>query len=788
LKRCSHGQTTVAFTAAISITALILADSSHGVQLQNLKRPEIEDLGAAIDAVASGDLEHLQSLYPQPMSIVGDIVRGAFIASPGHRLQSADFSGIESRVLAWLAGESAKLNQWKTFDRTQDPKDEPYFIFGLKFGIPEQRARGPGKTGDLAFGFMGGIKAYRNFAGEDDPTTDAEIKAYQRAWRDAHPATVRFWGDINRAAIMAVQERGNPIRCNDYISFICDESFLRMRLPSGRELAYPFPKITTGDYGELAVVFMDIDDKGKWAECRHGKGAYGGTWTENAVSATARDIFVAAMPRLESAGYPIVLHTHDEIVAEVPDGFGSAEEFLNIMIALPDWAKGLPIAAKVREGPRFCKTAKPEPKAYVDPPVQESAEEQFCAAIERAGLVPPDTIIADHELHRFSSDGRPGKLAGWYVFHGNGDIATGTFGCWRTGIKESWQGNIGRPMTDEERDLIKSRIADAKQKHELEQKKAQAEASKRASRIWDSAAEAPADHPYLQKKGVQPHGLRIHSDGRLLVPLRDSAGAMHSVQFIAADGSKRFLTGGKVNGCHFILGEPNGVLALAEGFATGATIVEDVGHAVAVCFNAGNLPPAAEGLRAKFADLRFVVCADDDATVPGNPGKRHAAKAATILDASLAIPHFGADRPEGASDFNDLRRHAGPDEVRACFRATESPEENSGTPSRPETKPRIELTDFYAYMPMHNYIYAPTGEVWPASSVNSRIPPVLLFNASGVPVLNLERRTGDHRRQHMDRSTSTRRTDDMGARIADGDSQPPYQGGWLARARRRLLL
>src|SRR5262249_23543799 len=101
---------------------------------------------------------------------------------------------------------------------------------------------------------------------------------------------------------------------------------------------------------------------GKWTECRRGHGAYGGTWIENAVQAVARDLFAAAMPRLEAAGYRIVLHVHDEIVAEVPNDFGSAEEVLRILTTAPAWAEGLPIAAKVREGPRFCKITKPLPQ------------------------------------------------------------------------------------------------------------------------------------------------------------------------------------------------------------------------------------------------------------------------------------------------------------------------------------------------------------------------------------------------------------------------------------------
>src|SRR5262249_56951234 len=119
----------------------------------------------------------------------------------------------------------------------------------------------------------------KKLAPSDDTSSEAEIKQRQQAWRNAHPQTVRFWGDLNRAAIKAVQNPGKIIACKR-IAFRRDDSFLRMRLPSGRKIAYPFPRLQTTDRGDLAVVFMD-NQQGKWAECRHGLGAYGGARDEN---------------------------------------------------------------------------------------------------------------------------------------------------------------------------------------------------------------------------------------------------------------------------------------------------------------------------------------------------------------------------------------------------------------------------------------------------------------------------------------------------------------------------
>ena len=142
------------------------------------------------------------------------------------------------------------------------------------------------------------------------------------------------------------------VRCGP-VAFKCAGAFLQLKLPSGRKLSYPQPRIV-GDEREQSVVFAD-NGAGQFKDCRHGHGAYGGLWTENVVSGIARDLLADAMLRLEAAGYPIVLHVHDEIVAEVPEGFGSTEEFTQLMTRKPSWALELPIAAGAWSGPRYCK-------------------------------------------------------------------------------------------------------------------------------------------------------------------------------------------------------------------------------------------------------------------------------------------------------------------------------------------------------------------------------------------------------------------------------------------------
>ena len=168
---------------------------------------------------------------------------------------------------------------------------------------------------------MGGLDAWRKF--EPDRFTDDEVEQFKREWRAAHPELKKFWYAIDNAAVLAVRERGEIVRCGR-IDLKCTGSFLQIKLPSGRKLSYPFPRIIEDKRGKPRVSFAD-NANGKFVDCRFGQGAYGGTWTENIVSGIARDILVEAMLRLEAAGYPTVLTIHDEVVCEVPEGFGNIE-------------------------------------------------------------------------------------------------------------------------------------------------------------------------------------------------------------------------------------------------------------------------------------------------------------------------------------------------------------------------------------------------------------------------------------------------------------------------------
>jgi putative DNA primase/helicase len=290
--------------------------------------------------------------------------------------------------------------------------------------------------------------------------------------------------------------------------------------------------------------------------------------------------------------------------------------------------------------------------------------EHFAQAIEAAGLMPPDTIYADGRLHRFSSTGHRTDKAAWYVLHDDG-VAAGAFGCWRTGLTETWCSKAVNHMTAIERETMVRLVKQAKTQNIQEAIVRTQKTQMAATGKWEAATPA-GQHPYLRAKGVLGYNLRVEGD-LLLVPLRDTSGTMHSLQTIAPDGSKRFMTGGRVRGCYHSMGRADVAIVICEGVATAHSVREATGLAVVAAFSAGNLAPVASALKLKFPEVPIVLAADDDHATEGNPGLTAARAAALAVGGLVVVPQFPPDRPRKATDFNDLFSLAGAGAVRACF-------------------------------------------------------------------------------------------------------------------------
>lgn len=253
-----------------------------------------------------------------------------------------------------------------------------------------------------------------------------------------------------------------------------------------------------------------------------------------------------------------------------------------------------------------------------------SPESQLADAIEQAGLTPPGTIHLDGELHRFSTNGKHDK-SGWYVAFGDG-IPAGRFGDWRLDLSLTWRADVGRPLSPIEEMVHAERMADAKRiRDEARDAKYEA-AAVTAEYLWEASNPASADHPYLTRKQIEPHGARLATDGRLLLPLFDVEGFLTSVQYVADDGQKRFLTGGRAGGSYWWLGDMDseGPVYLAEGFATAASIHQVTGQPAWITYSASNLVPVATTLRARIGSLRELVIVADT----GEVGLRNAQEAA----------------------------------------------------------------------------------------------------------------------------------------------------------------
>jgi len=329
--------------------------AGRGPQLHNFPRPsvlheqgEIEDVITNLDSAA-----YLDMMYGEPMQLMSDCLRSMLIADEGKEFICCDLSNIEGRVLPWLAGEDWKLDAFRAFDRGEGP--DLYLVTvarGRGISIEEAKPfRQEGKVEELAFQFGGGKGAMATWCKTFGmKISDDEKERRKVSWRRAHPAIVKFWYDLERAALRAVKEGGAHKARG--IAYKVSGSFLWCQLPSKRLLCYPYPQIGEGTFGNEALTYMAVNGvTRKWERCA----TYGGSLAENVTQAVARDILVAGIRNCEAAGYPVVMHVHDEIVAEVLLHEKSVDEMSSLMSNGPHWATGLPVAAAGWRGRRYRK-------------------------------------------------------------------------------------------------------------------------------------------------------------------------------------------------------------------------------------------------------------------------------------------------------------------------------------------------------------------------------------------------------------------------------------------------
>lgn len=309
------------------------------VQIQNLPQNHLPDLELARELVKQGRFEDIELLYDSTPNVLSELIRTAFIPKPGCRFVVADFSAIEARVLAWLSGEQWRLDVFTSHGKIYEASASSMFHVPMEEITKGSPLRQKGKLAELGLGFGGASGALISMGALDMGLTEEELPPLVAAWRKANPHITQFWWDVDAAAIKAVTEKQRTKVGR--IIFEYRSGILFITLPSGRKLSYVKPRMAVNKFGRDGLTYEGISENKKWSRIE----TYGPKLVENIVQGTARDLLAEAMLRVEKKGYPIVMHCHDEIIAEVPEGTGSVDEMCEIMAVQPKWAEGLPLRA-----------------------------------------------------------------------------------------------------------------------------------------------------------------------------------------------------------------------------------------------------------------------------------------------------------------------------------------------------------------------------------------------------------------------------------------------------------
>lgn len=306
------------------------------IQLQNLPQNHMSDLADARALVRSGNYDALELLYDDIPDTLSQLIRTAFVPQDGRKFIVADFSAIEARVLAWLAGEEWRMQVFA------DGKDIYCSSASQMFGVPVEKhginghLRQKGKIAELALGYGGSVGALKSMGALEMGLAEEELQPLVNAWRNANPMITALWWDIDRAVKTTVREHITTEVAG--LKFTYESGFLFMRLPSGRRLAYVKPRMGINQFGSESVTYEGVGATKKWERLE----SYGPKFCENAIQAIARDILMYAMQTLRNCS--IVAHVHDELIIEADRRMGLSA-VCEQMGRTPPWAKGLLLRA-----------------------------------------------------------------------------------------------------------------------------------------------------------------------------------------------------------------------------------------------------------------------------------------------------------------------------------------------------------------------------------------------------------------------------------------------------------
>lgn len=308
------------------------------IQVQNLPQNHLPDLEQARQLVREGQFDALEVLYDSVPGVLSELIRTAFIPKEGHKFIVADFSAIEARVIAWLAGETWRNEVFATHGKIYEASASQMFRVPLEQVTKGSPLRQKGKIAELALGYGGSVGALKAMGALDMGLTEEELKPLVYAWRNANPNIVRLWWDVDGAVKETVKERSRTE--THRIRFEYRSGMLLIWLPSGRQLTYVKPRMGLNSFGSESVTYEGIGATKKWERIE----SYGPKFVENIVQAISRDLLCHAMRKLDEAGYNIVMHVHDEAVLEVPLDV-SVQDICVLMSQTPSWAQGLLLRA-----------------------------------------------------------------------------------------------------------------------------------------------------------------------------------------------------------------------------------------------------------------------------------------------------------------------------------------------------------------------------------------------------------------------------------------------------------